>query len=531
MSEKHERGFLRAYIRDFMEFISSEKRDIGYVYFLSVLTSLVGILMPLGFQLLTNIISGGVWFTSLFTGIGLVILIVLLNGVMVITQYNVIEKIQQRLFARVSVALTERMPHLKTAATSVIPDYQKANHFIEIALIQKTLPKMLIDFPSAILQLVLGLVLLCFYHLYFALPVLFLIMVSVWVVTHNIRRGIETSYQESKYKYQIYAHFQRIYQRLNGYKLNGFDQYIMHHTDQHIFNYNNYRKKHYQILQNQYLFFVAFKVLVAAMLIIVGAWLVINGDINLGQFVASEIIVLMLIGAIEKFIAYYDAVYDSLISVHKLNALLKHPVNENLSLSAGTSVKAEDIKQVTLMQGGRSIQINPTQNYILEVSSKDQGVQMVKQLLLLNDEDQIHINGVPSRDINTAGYKNWLGSVSRFDVVLEAGLLENMTLQQEDIPLTAIAPFIDLCALGKYVSEKGLQYKIVPEAEEINLGFRFKVLLARALYHKPHMLLIDDKYSHLLDADMIAKITQVTHLLVIVPSEKKGSHFNGFQSL
>lgn len=531
MSVQHERGFLRAYIRDFLEFVSSEKKDIGYVYFLSVLTSLVGILMPLGFQLLTNIISGGVWFTSLITGIGLVILIVLLNGVMVITQYNVIEKIQQRLFARVSMELTARMPLLKTSATSVIPDYQKANHFIEIALIQKTLPKMLIDFPSAILQLLLGLVLLCFYHLYFALPVLFLIMVSVWVVTNNIRKGIETSYLESKYKYEIFAHFQKIYQRLNGYKLFGFDSYIINQTDYHIYNYNNYRKKHYKILHNQYLFFVAFKVLVTAMLIIVGAWLVINGDINLGQFVASEIIVLMLIGAIEKFIAYYDAVYDSLISVHKLNALLKHPVNDNIQRQSGIMLAKDQITHIELEQEGHKIRIDQGKNYIHVITAKEKGVTLSKKLLLLNDEDRIKINGVPSTDIQLEGYKHWLASVSRFDVVLEAGLLENITLNAQEVPLTDVAPVIDLCGLSGYVSERGLQHKIVPEAEEINLGFRFRLLLARALYRNPRLLLVDDKYSHLLDSDLIEKIQQVTSIMVIISEDKPQQHFKGFETI
>jgi ABC-type bacteriocin/lantibiotic exporter with double-glycine peptidase domain len=56
-------------------------------------------------------------------------------------------------------------------------------------------------------------------------------------------------------------------------------------------------------------------------MLIIGSYLLVNQNISLGQFLASEILVFTLIDAIEKLILTVEYLYDTGISVEKLNEI------------------------------------------------------------------------------------------------------------------------------------------------------------------------------------------------------------------
>ena len=60
-----------------------------------------------------------------------------------------------------------------------------------------------------------------------------------------------------------------------------------------------------------------------------GTILVIDRQITLGQFVASEVIIILVLNAVEKIILYADVVYDLLTAVDKVSHVTDLPLEKS----------------------------------------------------------------------------------------------------------------------------------------------------------------------------------------------------------
>ena len=89
-------------------------------------------------------------------------------------------------------------------------------------------------------------------------------------------------------------------------------------TDKLASKYVDNRKAHFKILITQYSTVVIFETILTATLLSLGAYLVIENQINIGQFVAAEIIVILVIASVEKLILTMESVYDVLTAIEKI---------------------------------------------------------------------------------------------------------------------------------------------------------------------------------------------------------------------
>src|ERR1041384_1835518 len=73
-------------MRRFFRMLSTERKDIFYILFYSVVIGLTGLILPVGIQNTVQLISGGVFFSSIYILIGAVILGVLFTGILQMIQ-------------------------------------------------------------------------------------------------------------------------------------------------------------------------------------------------------------------------------------------------------------------------------------------------------------------------------------------------------------------------------------------------------------------------------------------------------------
>src|SRR5690606_20536037 len=92
----------------------------------------------------------------------------------------------------------------------------------------------------------------------------------------------------------------------------------LHKTDGYLTGYLDSRIAHFKILLFQYWTLIGFKVVITSAMLIIGGVLLVNQQLNIGQFIAAEIVILMVITSVEKLIINLDNVYDVLTSVEKL---------------------------------------------------------------------------------------------------------------------------------------------------------------------------------------------------------------------
>ena len=280
--------------------LASERRDITYLYIYAALAGLINLSLPLGVQSVIGFVSSGAVSTSLVVLIAFIVVGTLLVGGLQVMQVYLVEFIQQRLFARISLDFALRLPRVRTEDLDgqYLPELM--NRLLDAPTLQKGLATILVDFSAAALQILFGLILLSFYHpIFIAFGVLLVLLLALMIRVTG-PRGLHTSILESKYKYRVVAWLEDVARTVQTFRHPPRQELALTRTDTLVEGYLSARQSHFRVLLLQYWGFVAFKVLITATLLIIGCWLLIDRQINIGQFVASEIIILLIISAVER---------------------------------------------------------------------------------------------------------------------------------------------------------------------------------------------------------------------------------------
>lgn len=487
--------------------VRDEKSEISSIYFYAILNGLIQLSLPLGIQAIIGVVLGGALSTSLVVLITLVVIGVFLNGLLQINQMKIIERIQQKIFVRYSFAFTVHIPRLdlQKADSFYLPEL--VNRFFDIPVLQKGLSKILLDFPLAITQILLGLLLLSFYHpafIFFGL-LLLLILALIFRVTGN--KGFQTSLEKSTFKYQVAGWLEEMARVIKQFKFSAQNALHEKKANDKVVNYLEARKRHFSILLLQYKVLIAFKVIITAAMLIVGCFLLLEQQINIGQFVAAEIVIIIVITSVEKLIINLDSVYSVLTSVEKINKLLDKPAEKQGSFRAVTdqpfSVQFNNVSFA--YQENRSILKNVTFSIkggekVCITGDDGSGKSTVLKLLTGAYPDfngAVLINDLPVGNYNLEYLRSQIGIVLGQQDVFAGTLWENITLGDEKANAAYISRLVQLTGLSSFVAslKEGFDTELDPAGKRLPKNVVLKVLLVRALAHKPRLLLLEEPWQ------------------------------------
>src|SRR5680860_581572 len=198
-----------------------DRRDVLQTFYYAIYAGLVNLTLPLGIQAIINLIQGAEISASWIILVVLVTGGVAFAGILQLMQIRIIENLQQKIFTRASFEFTYRFPKIKM---SELRDYyppELANRFFDILNVQKGVSKILLDFPAAILQIIFGLLLLSFYHPFFIIYGILLLLLIYVVFKFTVQKGMNTSLDESKHKYRVAHWVQEVARSLVSFKLSG----------------------------------------------------------------------------------------------------------------------------------------------------------------------------------------------------------------------------------------------------------------------------------------------------------------------
>jgi len=483
-----------------------EKRAIVQVFYYAIFAGIVNLSLPLGIQAIINLIQGAQVSTSWIVLVVLVTMAVAFAGMLQLMQIRIIENIQQKIFTRSSFEFAYRFPKIRMSELRDIYPPELANRFFDTLTVQKGLAKLLVDFPAALLQILFGLILLSFYHPFFILYGLLLVLLIYFVFKFTAQRGLDTSLEESENKYKVAHWLQEIARSIVSFKLSGRTSLALKKNDQLVNDYLEARESHFRILVLQFVQMIGFKVLVTAGLLIIGGLLVLNQEMNIGQFVAAEIIILLVINSVEKLILGLETFYDLLTSLEKLGQV----VDKDLEPQEGEyPFKSDENFTVTLENmsylvpgrskpiiDGVSLTITPSCRILLQGDSgsgKSTLLRLITGILSASSGD-IYVNNVSMRYINLNYYRSHLGQSLLEESPFEGTLLENLTFGDPDIRESDVYWAIEQTGLTNFVKEQphGLKSMLYPEGKQIPTVVAKKIVLARSIIRKPHLLVLKD---------------------------------------
>ena len=497
----------------FISLLKTEKRDIKYIYFFAILIAIINLALPLGVQSIVGLISGGLLLESVVILIAMVITATGLSGYLQIQQLKMVEILLQRVFANITFEFAWRLPKVKTEILlkNYTPDM--VNRFFDVLTIQKSLPKILIDLTAALIQISFGLLLLSLYHPVF-IGFGFIIIVIIIIIFYTTgKKALETSISESKYKYKVAYWLQEIGRNINAFKLAGNSNLPIQKSDHLLSNYISYRNKHFRILLKQYAAIVSFKTLITASLLILGSFLVVNKQINLGQFVAAELIIVLIINSVEKLISTLEVFYDLLTAFDKIGQVtdLETESNGGRELHDLEIDKNFQIKTINLSYkypGSKNYSLNNLNfeinkgEHICITGYGDSGKTTFIKILagLYNNFDgAFTLNNVSLRDLNIDAYRNIVGDNLLQDEIFEGTIEDNIIMGRNNIEFKEVINAIKIVGLTDFIAQlsEGMQSNLLSAGTNYPKSVIQKILLARSFVQKPKLLIIDDFFYNM----------------------------------
>jgi ABC-type bacteriocin/lantibiotic exporter with double-glycine peptidase domain len=493
-------------INRFWLLLKPDNIEIRNVYIFAILNGILSLALPLGIQAIINFIQVGQVSTSWIVLVFLVVLAIGFSGVLTIAQMRITENLQQRIFVKSAFEFADRIPKIKME--ELIKRYapELTNRFFDTMTIQKGLSKLLIDFTAASLQIIFGLILLSFYHSFFIFFGLTLVLLLSLILKITSKKGFESSLSESNFKYKIAHWLEEIAHARFSFKMAGNPELSLTKTDEHLKGYLTARNLHFKVLVQQFTFLVIFKVLIAMSLLIIGGLLVLNQTMNIGQFVAAEIIILLVLNSVEKLITSLEVVYDVLTSVEKIGQVtdielekydgIKIPKRES-----GFEVVIDKVSFQT------DLYRNPILKEIVMEVAPNQKVCVVSDSTVSTNTlfcliggmypinvGNISIEGLPIGNLNIQNLRNEIGNLLLQDRLFHATILENITLGRKYATFEEVQKIAKIINLTDAINNFSEGYNTVlnPEAHFIPQDVTKKILLIRAFVGHPKLVLLEE---------------------------------------
>lgn len=487
--------------------VREEKSDITSIYFYAIFNGLIQLSLPVGIQAIIGFVLAGTMSASLGLLIGLIVTGVLLVGLLQIAQMKIIERIRQKIFVRYAYAFADRIPRLDLRRADAVYLPELVNRFFDTVSLQKSFSKLLLDLPTATIQILFGLILLAFYHPAFILFGIMLVFLLWLILYFTGSKGLESSLEKSTYKYALVAWLEETARMVKSFKFAAGSQLHIKRADETTIQYLGARTRHFAILLLQYRSLVAFKVIITAAMLIVGVILLLNQQMNIGQFVAAEIIILTIINSIEKIIVNLDSVYEVLTSVEKVSKLTDKPVEASgtylLSAENGISLKAERLgfayPDRTVLRD-LSFQIASGEKVCITGRDGSGKSTLLKILTGVYDglDGALLLNGVPIGNYNIDSLRQKTGIFFLYENIFNGTLWENLTMGKT-VDQSYLHTLVQQSGLGNFLQTlpQGYDTELDATGKRLPMNVVQKILLVRAMAHQPKLLLLEEPWRGL----------------------------------
>jgi len=492
----------------FWRLLKPDYQEIKNVYIYAIFNGLVNLSIPLGIQAIINLIQGGRINTSWAILVFLVTLGIGLMGLLHIFQLRIVENLQQKIFTKAALEFAYRIPRIKIEQFQRRYAPELMNRFFDIVAIQKGLSTMLIDFSTSSLQIIFGLILLSFYHPFFILFSLLLLILLGLIFKLTAKKGLETSLKESDFKYKTVHWLEEVARTTVTFKLAGNSILPLKNTDEIVSKYLNARENHFKILISQFSLMIFFKILMTLGLLAIGGILVMEQEMNIGQFVAGEIIILLLMNSVEKLIRSLETIYDVLTGLEKVGTVTdlelerKEGVTmeEEGSMQGGMKIELLDLSfkyslKERMILKNISMTIEPGELVVICGKNGSGKSTLLRVLSGLYEQvdGQILFNSI---NINSYSYDSLRSAIGDFlsqEQLFEGSLRENLSMGKE-IPSKTIQTVCQHVKLLDFVKSlpKGLDSKLDPQGKRLADSIIQKILLGRAILNATQLLLIED---------------------------------------
>lgn len=515
--------------------ILTERRDLWLVVLYAVAVGILGLATPITVMAVVNTAAMATLLQQLVV-LCLILLVCLgLAALLRILQNVIVEFMQQRIFVRVVIDLAHRLPRVDLKAFDRAHGPELVNRFFDVLTVQKASATLLLDGVTVVLQTTIGLVLLAFYH-QFLLGFDMLLVAGLAVILFVLGWGaVPSAIRESRAKYRVASWLEEIARHPVAFKLCGGPQFVLERADTLARDYLVARQQHFRIVLRQIGSALGLQVAASTALLGLGGYLVVAGQLTLGQLVAAEIVVSSVVASFTKLGKQLESWYDLLAAVDKLGQLLDLPlersdgaVHEARTHGAAVTMRNVSFRyddHLPLVLHNFNLEIQPGERVAL-LGPNGAGKSTVIDLLFglrTPTSGFIAIDGEDLRSLRLDSLRQHIAVVKGLEI-FEGTVIENVRMGREELTLADIRQALARVDLLDDILNlpEGLHTRLGTGGSPLSLGQAERLMLARVIAGQPRLLVLDDMDQEVRKTVLPAILGRDAHwtLLVITHSRE-----------
>ena len=491
-----------------------ESQDLGVVLLTSLTIGLLSLATPLVVQVLINTVALATLRQPIIVLAGLLFTCVALVGLLRVFQRGVVEVLQRRIFVRLVADLSARLPRVRLPALEAEYGPELVNRFFDVLTVQKSAKHLLLDGLAVVLQAAVGLLLLAFYHPALLAFSVLLVLALGLILLPGANATQLAAIQESKAKYAVAGWLEELARNPFSFRGGAGVAWALRRADALSQSWVLSREAHFRRFLRQYAGVVGLQAVAGAGLLAVGGLLVGEGQLSLGQLVASEFVLASVLSALTKFSEKLEVWYDLTAAIDKLGHLVELPLERG---SGRAGPRPPGPAHVELQQlsfrfprsswglGPLDLVLEPGERCLVAGGTASGKSTLASLLLGLRDPSagRVLLDRADLRELQLESVRDQVHLLSAVEVI-QASIADNITMDSSDPPEPAeLRQILDRVGLRGAVAAlpDGMDTHLSPVGAPLSSGRVRALMVARALAARPRLLIIDEVLDGLSTAE------------------------------
>lgn len=500
--------------RYFLQILAPERKYYVLAIVYGIGISVLSLATPVSVQMLINTIANtGLTAPLVVLAVTLFVLL-LFAGLLNALRIHLMDLFARRFYARMVSEIALRAIY---ALNPFFDDNSKGplfNRYFDIVIVLKSVPNLLVGGFTILLQAAVGFLLVSLYHPLFLLFNL-VVIATIWVIWLVWgRRAIRSAVELSNRKHASAAWLEGLAASNGFFKTDRHIDEALDRTDEVTGNYIQAHERHFRHHFSQTLGFLFLYAAASAALLGLGGWLVIRGELSLGQLVAAELVLSVVLFGISQFGVYLTYFYDLCAAIDELSLFddveQEEPATEEEAMSGDASLDF-------VGAGGESRGLEATLDFSIPSGARvlarteNHNIQrLFTNFMKAHDSPRggyITVGGLDIRSIKAHTLRRQVIVIDRPNAV-EMTIRGYLKLSGEGATTERILKVVRTVGLETTISQldQGLDTAIAATGWPLSITETMQLKLAAAVLAKPRVLILNQIFDVMPEARLRASL-------------------------
>ncbi len=500
---------LRELVASISKILSPESSYYSLAIVYGIGISVLSLATPISVQMLINTVANtGLTLSLVVLSVTLFILL-LLSGLLNALRIHLMDLFQRRFYARMVSEIALRSIY---ALNPFFQDCRMStlfNRYFDIVIVQKNLPNILLGGFTIVLQVAVGFILVSLYHPLFL--VFNLVVAAVIWLTWMIwgKRAMFSAVQVSHKKHAAAGWLEGLGESNGFFKSERHIAEALERTDAITRDYITEHARHFRHHFAQTLSFLLLYALASAALLGLGGWLVIQGELSLGQLVAAELVLSVALFGVSQLGTYLAYFYEICGAIDELSLFYdvrqEEPTAGLVELGAGTDLR---FSNVALADVGAETVLDfhiPGGKRVMAVAESHSIQREAINLLKRHAKPQsgyISLGGIDIMGVQAHSVRQHVIYLAR-PTIVDMTIREYLDLSGDDDSNTNPRDLevLEMVGLSDTVArlENGLDTSLSTTGWPLTISETMQIKLAAAIIAEPRVLILNQLFDTMPD--------------------------------